>query len=47
MRKKYQEHTTLATDVIRHIKKQLLMCQMALAISLAGNVLLAVMLIFR
>ncbi len=46
-KKRAQEHTNLATDVIRYVKKKLWICRIALAISLAGNALLAAVLIFR
>lgn len=46
-KKRQQERTNLATDVIRYIKKKLWICRIALAISLAVNVLLAVLLMCR
>lgn len=44
---KKKESVNLATEIIGMVKRKLWRCRIALIISLAGNVLLAAILIFR
>lgn len=46
LRAKKKEGTNLATEIISMTKRKLWRCRIALIISLAGNMLLAAMLIF-
>ena len=41
-----KENMNLATEIICEVKRRLIICRIALVISLAGNMLLAAMLIF-
>lgn len=44
---KNKEKMNLATEIIWSMKKRLIICQIALIISLAGNIIQAAVLIFR
>ena len=44
---KGKENMNLATEIIWGMKKRLIICRIALIISLAGNIIQAVVLIFR
>ena len=39
-----KENMNLATEIIYQVKRQLIICRIALAVSLAGNVIMASML---
>ena len=45
--KKQCKQMNLATEILCQMKRQLYICRAALVISLAGNVVLAAVLIFR
>lgn len=42
-----KENMNLATEIICDIKRRLIICRIALAVSLAGNVIMAAMLICK
>ena len=42
-----KENMNLATEIIRQVKRQLIICRVALAVSLAGNAIMAAMLICK
>lgn len=42
-----KENMNLATEIICQVKRQLIICRIALIISLAGNIIQAAVLIFR
>jgi hypothetical protein len=42
-----KENMNLATEIICQVKRQLIICRIALIISLAGNIIQASVLIFR
>lgn len=44
---KKKENLPLATEIICMVKRRLVICRIALAVSLAGNVIMAAMLICR
>ncbi len=44
---KGKENINLATEIIWGMKKRLIICRIALIISLAGNIIQAAVLIFR
>jgi hypothetical protein len=44
---KGKENMNLATEIIWSMKKRLIICRIALIISLAGNIIQAAVLIFR
>ncbi len=44
---KGKENMNLATEIIWGMKKRLIICRIALVISLAGNIIMAAVLIFR
>lgn len=44
---KRKENMNLATEIIWGMKKRLIICRIALIISLAGNIIQAAILIFR
>ena len=45
--RKRKEHMNFATEIICEVKRRLIVCRIALIISLAGNVIQAAVLIFR
>lgn len=47
MAKRTERRENLATEIIEKLKRQIIRYQVALVISLAGNVVLAAVLIFR
>jgi len=47
MKKQQEQKQTFAMEILSEIKRRLIICRIALAISLAGDVLLAAALIFR
>ena len=44
---KRKENMNLATEIICEVKRRLIICRIALIISLAGNIIQATVLIFR
>lgn len=44
---KQKKNLPLATEIICMVKRRLIICRIALAVSLAGNVIMAAMLICR
>ena len=44
---KRKENMNLATEIIWEVKRRLIICRIALIISLAGNIIQAAVLIFR
>lgn len=42
-----KEHTNFATELLSDMKRQLIRCRIALVISLAGNIIMAVVLILK
>ena len=44
---KGKENMNLATEIIWEVKRRLIICRIALVISLAGNIIQAAVLIFR
>lgn len=42
-----KESANFATEIISMVKRRLIICRIALAVSLAGNVIMAAMLICR
>ena len=44
---KRKENMNLATEILSDMKRQLIRCRIALIISLAGNIIMAAVLIFR
>ncbi len=44
---KRKENMNLATEIIWEVKRRLIICRIALVISLAGNIIQAAVLIFR
>lgn len=42
-----KENMNLATEILSNMKNQLIRCRIALVISLAGNIILAAVVIFR
>ncbi len=44
---KRKENMNLATEILSDMKKQLIRCRIVLIISLAGNIIMAAVLIFR
>jgi len=47
MKKHREQKQTFAMEILNEIKRRLIICRIALIISLTGNVLLAAILIFR
>ena len=44
---KRKENMNIATEIIWEVKRRLIICRIALVISLAGNIIQAAVLIFR
>lgn len=44
---KSKEHINFATELLSDMKRQLIRCRVALIISLAGNIIMAAVLVFR
>lgn len=42
-----KEHMNLATEILSDMKRQLIRCRIALVISLAGNIIMAAVLILK
>lgn len=42
-----KENMNLATEIICEVKRQLIICRIALAVSLAGNIIMAAVLILK
>lgn len=42
-----KEHTNFATELLSDMKRQLIRCRIALVISLAGNIIMAAVLILK
>lgn len=47
LRAKEKEHMNLATEILSDMKRQLIRCRIALTISLAGNIIMVVILIVK
>lgn len=44
---KHKENMNFATEIIWEVKRRLIICRIALAVSLAGNIIMVAVLIFR